>query len=102
MSVFVGARKCDLKILAQELGQKVDDSHKLKDLKKLILARKEYDGECAKEWLNTVIVERKEKEEDERRKEEIQIVERKRQEEIAEQRPPRRNPNCRTKTPRSN
>ncbi|GBM06955.1 hypothetical protein AVEN_239663-1 [Araneus ventricosus] len=60
MSIFAGARKCDLKILAEELGEKVDDSHKLKDLKKMILASKEYDEECAKKWLNTIINERKE------------------------------------------
>ncbi|GBM25274.1 hypothetical protein AVEN_45909-1 [Araneus ventricosus] len=82
MFIFAGARKCDLKILAEELGEKVDDSHKLKDLKKMILASKEYDEECAKEWLNTIINERKEREENERRNEEIQ--KRRRQEEITE------------------
>ncbi|GBO37950.1 hypothetical protein AVEN_191405-1 [Araneus ventricosus] len=89
MSIFVAARKCDLKILSEELGEKVDDSNKLKDLKKMILASKEYDEECAKEWLNTIINERKEREENERINEEIQerrhqeeIKERKRQEEI--------------------
>ncbi|GBL73404.1 hypothetical protein AVEN_159416-1 [Araneus ventricosus] len=84
MSIFVGARKCDLKILAEELGETVNDSHKLKDLKKIILAGKEYDEESAKEWMNTIINERKEREENERRNEEIQIAEQKRQEEIAE------------------
>ncbi|GBN30026.1 hypothetical protein AVEN_67206-1 [Araneus ventricosus] len=91
MSIFAGARKYDLKILAEELGEKVDDSHKLKDLKKIILASKEYDEECAKELLNTIINERKEREENERRNEEIEerkrqeaITERKRQEEITE------------------
>ncbi|GBN17763.1 hypothetical protein AVEN_16281-1 [Araneus ventricosus] len=82
MSIFAGARKCNLKILAEELRETVDDSHKLKDLKKMILANKEYDEESAKEWLNTIINERKEREENERRNEEI--AERKRQEEIAE------------------
>ncbi|GBO01275.1 hypothetical protein AVEN_22291-1 [Araneus ventricosus] len=82
MSIFAGARKCDIKILAEELGETVDDSHKLKDLKKMILANKEYDEESAKEWLNTLINERKEREENERRNEEIQIAERKPQEEI--------------------
>ncbi|GBN14057.1 hypothetical protein AVEN_238570-1 [Araneus ventricosus] len=92
MFIFAGARKCDLKIFAEELGEKVDDSHKLKDLKKMILASKEFDEECAKEWLNIIINGRKEREENERRKEEIQkrrrqeeIAEQKRQEEIAEQ-----------------
>ncbi|GBO21343.1 hypothetical protein AVEN_198333-1 [Araneus ventricosus] len=79
MSIFAGARKCDLKILAEELGETVNDSHKLKDLKKIILASKEYDEESAKEWMNTIINEGKEREE-------IQIAEQKRQEEIAERR----------------
>ncbi|GBN10810.1 hypothetical protein AVEN_239885-1 [Araneus ventricosus] len=82
MSIFVGARKCELKILAEEHGETFDDSHKLKDLKKMILSVKKYDEECSKEWLNTIINERKEREEDDLRKEEI--AERKRQEEIAE------------------
>ncbi|GBM04239.1 hypothetical protein AVEN_41049-1 [Araneus ventricosus] len=85
MSIFAGARKCDLKISAEEFGETVNDSHKLKDLKKMILASKEYDEESAKEWLNTIINERKEREENERRKDEIQIAEQKRQDEIAEQ-----------------
>ncbi|GBN71602.1 hypothetical protein AVEN_44012-1 [Araneus ventricosus] len=51
----------------------------------MILASKEYDEECAKEWLNAIINERKEKE-NVRRDEEIQIEERKRQEEIQERR----------------
>ncbi|GBL75964.1 hypothetical protein AVEN_234288-1 [Araneus ventricosus] len=72
MSIFAGARKCDLKILAEELGEKVDDSHKLKYLKKINLASKEYDEECAKEWLNTIINERKAREENELRNEEIE------------------------------
>ncbi|GBN44264.1 hypothetical protein AVEN_125417-1 [Araneus ventricosus] len=84
MSIFAGARKCDLKILAEELGETVNDSHKLKDLKKIILASKENDEESAKEWMNTIINERKEREENEIRKEEI--AEKKRQEEIAERR----------------
>ncbi|GBL94695.1 hypothetical protein AVEN_84004-1 [Araneus ventricosus] len=82
MSIFAGARKCDLKILAEELRETVNDSHKLKDLKKIILVGKECDEESAKEWMNTIINERKEREENERRNEEIQIVEQKRQEEI--------------------
>ncbi|GBL96000.1 hypothetical protein AVEN_199965-1 [Araneus ventricosus] len=82
MSIFAGARKCDLKILAEELGETVNDNHKLKDLKKMILTSKEYDEESAKEWLNTIINERKEREENEIRKEEI--AEQKRQEEISE------------------
>ncbi|GBO34142.1 hypothetical protein AVEN_206538-1 [Araneus ventricosus] len=86
MSIFAGARKCYLKILAEELRETVDESHKLKDLTKMILPNKEYDEECAKEWLNTIINERKEREENEQRNEEIQIAERKRQEEIAERR----------------
>ncbi|GBM92532.1 hypothetical protein AVEN_177961-1 [Araneus ventricosus] len=85
MSIFAGARKCDLKILAEELGETVNNSHKLKDLKKIILASKEYDEESAKEWMNTIINERKEREENERRNEEIQMEERRRREEIAEQ-----------------
>ncbi|GBM14574.1 hypothetical protein AVEN_34984-1 [Araneus ventricosus] len=79
MSIFAGARKCDLKILAEELRETVDDSHKLKDLKNMILASKEYDKECAKEWLNTIINERKE---NDLREEEIQIAEQKHQKEI--------------------
>ncbi|GBM21901.1 hypothetical protein AVEN_11302-1 [Araneus ventricosus] len=47
-------------MLAEELGEKVDDSHKLKDLKRMILARKEYDEECTREWLIMIINERKE------------------------------------------
>ncbi|GBM31155.1 hypothetical protein AVEN_109996-1 [Araneus ventricosus] len=86
MSIFAGARKCDLKILTEELGETVNVSHKLKDLKKIILASKEYDVESGKEWMNTIINERKEREENERRNEEIQIAEQKRQEEIAERR----------------
>ncbi|GBM26731.1 hypothetical protein AVEN_175886-1 [Araneus ventricosus] len=97
MSIFAGARKCDLKILAEDLGETVNDSHKLKDLKKIILASKEYNGESAKEWMNTIINERKEREETEirqqeiaerRRQDEIQMAERKRKEEqeIAERR----------------
>ncbi|GBM17972.1 hypothetical protein AVEN_71657-1 [Araneus ventricosus] len=76
MSIFAGARKCDLKILAEQLGETVNDSHKLKDLKKIILVSKEYDEESAKEWINTIINERKERE---------VIAEQKRQEVIAEQ-----------------
>ncbi|GBM35075.1 hypothetical protein AVEN_203237-1 [Araneus ventricosus] len=93
MSIFAGARKCNLKILAEELGETVNDSHKLKDLKKIILASKEYDEESAKEWMNMIVNERKEREENEIRKEEIAeqkrqevIAEQKRQEEIAERR----------------
>ncbi|GBM10958.1 hypothetical protein AVEN_171440-1 [Araneus ventricosus] len=88
MFIFAGARKCDLKILAEELGETVNGSHKLKDLKKMILASKEYDEESAKEWLNTIINERKEREENERRNEEIQMEERRRKEEqeVAERR----------------
>ncbi|GBL98566.1 hypothetical protein AVEN_19638-1 [Araneus ventricosus] len=91
MSIFAGARKCDLKILAEEFGETVNDSHKLKDLKKIILANKEYDEESAKEWMNTIINEKKEREENEIRQEEIserrrqdgiQIAEQKRHEEI--------------------
>ncbi|GBN86720.1 hypothetical protein AVEN_204981-1 [Araneus ventricosus] len=82
MSIFAGARKCDLKILTEELGETVDGSHKLKDLKKIILGSKEYDEECAKECLNRIMNERKEREENELRKEEFQIAEQKRQEEI--------------------
>ncbi|GBM08628.1 hypothetical protein AVEN_52465-1 [Araneus ventricosus] len=63
MSIFGGEKKFDLKILAEELGEKVDDSHKLKDLKKMILASKEYDENCAKDCLNTIKNERKEIEE---------------------------------------
>ncbi|GBN17294.1 hypothetical protein AVEN_227672-1 [Araneus ventricosus] len=94
MSIFAGARKCDLKI-SEELGETVNDSHKLKNLKKIILASKEYDEESAKEWMNTIINERKEREENEirkeviaeqKRQEEIQIAEQKRQEEISERR----------------
>ncbi|GBN14267.1 hypothetical protein AVEN_174909-1 [Araneus ventricosus] len=61
----------------------VNDSHKLKDLKKINLASKEYDKENAKEWMNTIINERKEKEEiaERRRQDEIQMAERKRKEE---------------------
>ncbi|GBN32769.1 hypothetical protein AVEN_58866-1 [Araneus ventricosus] len=81
-----GARKCDLKILAEELGEMVNDSHKLKDLKKIILASKEYDEESAKEWMNTIISERKEKEEIAEQKRQEEIAEQKRQEVIAERR----------------
>ncbi|GBM52644.1 hypothetical protein AVEN_68329-1 [Araneus ventricosus] len=84
MSIFAGARKCDLKIMAEEFGEKFDDSHESKDLKKLILASKEYDEECAKEWLITIINKRKERDENERRNAEIE--ERRRQEEIGERR----------------
>ncbi|GBL79315.1 hypothetical protein AVEN_92521-1 [Araneus ventricosus] len=59
MSIFAGGR---LKLLAEELGEMVDDGHKLKDFKKMILASKEYDEESAKKWLNTLINERKGKE----------------------------------------
>ncbi|GBN16413.1 hypothetical protein AVEN_256444-1 [Araneus ventricosus] len=82
MFIFGGPKKCDLKILAEELVEKVDDSHKLKDLKKMILAPKEYDEECAKEWLNTIINERKEKEEIQERRRQAEIAERKLQEKI--------------------
>ncbi|GBN32790.1 hypothetical protein AVEN_181178-1 [Araneus ventricosus] len=86
MCIFAGASKSDLKILAEELGETVNDSHKLKDLKKIILASKEYDEESAKEWMNTIINERKEKEEiaERRRQDEIQMAERKRKEEYEE------------------
>ncbi|GBL88573.1 hypothetical protein AVEN_195587-1 [Araneus ventricosus] len=77
MSVFAGARKCDLKILAEELGKTVNESHKLKDLEKIILASKEYDEESAKEWMNTIINERKEREEIELRKQEYEEWKRK-------------------------
>ncbi|GBM37958.1 hypothetical protein AVEN_46259-1 [Araneus ventricosus] len=86
MSIFVGARKCDLKILAEELGETVNDSHKLKDLKKIILASKEYDEESAKEWMNTIINERKEREETAEQKRQKKIADQKRLEEIAERR----------------
>ncbi|GBM29611.1 hypothetical protein AVEN_130089-1 [Araneus ventricosus] len=93
MFIFAGARKCDFKILAEELGETVNDSHKLNDLKKIILASKEYDEESAKEWMNTIINERKEREENEirqqetaerRRQDEIQIAEQKMQLEYEE------------------
>ncbi|GBN16387.1 hypothetical protein AVEN_231928-1 [Araneus ventricosus] len=88
MSIFAGERKCDLKIWAEELRETVNDGHKLKDLKKIILASKEYDEESAKEWMNTIINERKEREENERRNEEIQMAEwmRKEEQQIAERR----------------
>ncbi|GBM61615.1 hypothetical protein AVEN_269525-1 [Araneus ventricosus] len=86
MSIFAGARKCDLKILAEELGETVNDSHKLKDLKKIILASKEYDEESAKECMNTIINERKEREENEIRQEEMAERKRKEEQEIAERR----------------
>ncbi|GBM61465.1 hypothetical protein AVEN_96574-1 [Araneus ventricosus] len=86
MSIFAGARKCDLKLLAEELGETVNDSHKLKDLKKMILASKEYDEESAKEWLNTIINERIEREEIAERRHQEEIAERRHQEEIAERR----------------
>ncbi|GBN22515.1 hypothetical protein AVEN_187820-1 [Araneus ventricosus] len=82
MSIFNESRKCDSKILAEELGENVDDSHKLKDMKKMILANKKYGEDCANEWLNMIINERKKRDENERRNEEIQ--ERRRQEENAE------------------
>ncbi|GBM50275.1 hypothetical protein AVEN_228233-1 [Araneus ventricosus] len=82
MSIFAEARKCDLKILAEKLGGKVDGSHKLKDLKTIILASKEYDEEYAKEWLNTIINERKERDEASERKRQEEIAEQKHQEEI--------------------
>ncbi|GBM16382.1 hypothetical protein AVEN_129707-1 [Araneus ventricosus] len=81
MSIFAATRKCDLKILTEELGETANDSHKLKDLKNMIWASNEYDEESAKEWLNTIINERKEREENERRNEEILLEERKRKEE---------------------
>ncbi|GBM34864.1 hypothetical protein AVEN_146612-1 [Araneus ventricosus] len=86
MSIFAGARKCDLKILAEELGETVNDSHKLKDLKKMIFASKEYDEESAKEWLNTIINERKETEEIQELRRQQEIAEQKRQKEIVERR----------------
>ncbi|GBN40889.1 hypothetical protein AVEN_148242-1 [Araneus ventricosus] len=86
MSIFAGARKCDLKILAEELGEMVNDSHKLKDLKKIILASKECDEESAKEWMNTIINERKEREVIAEQKRHEVIAEQKRQEIIAERR----------------
>ncbi|GBM01082.1 hypothetical protein AVEN_136634-1 [Araneus ventricosus] len=86
MSIFAGARKCDLKILAEELGETANDSHKLKDLKKIILESKEYDEESAKEWMNTIINERKEREVIAEHKRQEVIAEQKRQEEIAERR----------------
>ncbi|GBM07785.1 hypothetical protein AVEN_33081-1 [Araneus ventricosus] len=82
MSIFAGARKYDLKILAEEHGETVNDSHKLKDLKKIILASKEYDEESAKEWMNAIINERKEKEEIAEQKRQEEIAERSRQDEI--------------------
>ncbi|GBM16502.1 hypothetical protein AVEN_148889-1 [Araneus ventricosus] len=85
MSIVAGERKCDLKILAEELGETVNDSHKLKDFKKIILASKEYGEESAKEWMNTIINERKEREEIAEQKRQEEIAEQKRQEEIAEQ-----------------
>ncbi|GBM92587.1 hypothetical protein AVEN_217273-1 [Araneus ventricosus] len=93
MSIVVGLRKCDLKLLAGELGETVDDSHKLKDLKMMILANKEYDEECPKEWLNTITNERKEREENELRK---------RRNSDCRTETPKRNPNCRTKAPKRN
>ncbi|GBM51843.1 hypothetical protein AVEN_8706-1 [Araneus ventricosus] len=74
MSIFAGARKCDLKILAEELGKTVNDSHKLKDLKK----RK---GREENERRNKEI-----QMEERRRKEEQEVAERRRKEEIAERR----------------
>ncbi|GBM33406.1 hypothetical protein AVEN_72258-1 [Araneus ventricosus] len=84
MSIFAGARKCYLKILAEELGETVNDSHKLENLKKIILTCKEYEEQSAKEWMKTIINERKEREEiaERRRQDEIQIAEQKRKEEI--------------------
>ncbi|GBM16584.1 hypothetical protein AVEN_256366-1 [Araneus ventricosus] len=79
MSIFAGARKCDLKILAEELGETVNDSHKLKDLKKMILESKERQDEIAEQRRQDEIAER-------RRQDEIQIAEQKRQDEVAERR----------------
>ncbi|GBM79992.1 hypothetical protein AVEN_108644-1 [Araneus ventricosus] len=85
MSILAGARNCDLKLLAEELGETVNDNHKLKDLKKIILASKEYDEESAKEWMNTIINERKEREVIAEQKRQEVIAEQKRQEVISEQ-----------------
>ncbi|GBN55086.1 hypothetical protein AVEN_218580-1 [Araneus ventricosus] len=101
MSIFAGASKCNLKILSEELGETVDNSHKLKDLKKMILASKVYNEESTKECLNTIINERKEREENERRNEEI--AERRLQEEIQiEKRRRREEKNTRNGSERKN
>ncbi|GBM80495.1 hypothetical protein AVEN_91781-1 [Araneus ventricosus] len=65
MPIFAGARKCDIKKLAEELGETVDDSHKLKDLKKMIFGEQRKLGSTWKnfayelrsffnEWVNGV------------------------------------------------
>ncbi|GBM40313.1 hypothetical protein AVEN_23879-1 [Araneus ventricosus] len=85
MSIFAGARKCDLQILAEELGETVNDSHKLKDLKKMILASKmkeEYEERKRKEEQEYEERKRKEEYEEPKRKEEYE--ERKRKEEYVE------------------
>ncbi|GBN57281.1 hypothetical protein AVEN_130973-1 [Araneus ventricosus] len=80
MSIFAGERKCDLKILAEELGETANDSHKLKDLKKMILASRENEEiQIAERRRQDEIAER-------RRQDEIQIAEQKRQDKVAERR----------------
>ncbi|GBM47286.1 hypothetical protein AVEN_83609-1 [Araneus ventricosus] len=81
MSIFAGARKCDLKILAEKLGETVNDSNKLKDLKKMILASKEQE-EIDEQKRQEEIAERRHQEEIELRKLEYEV--RKRKEEYEE------------------
>ncbi|GFU56627.1 hypothetical protein TNCV_3930241 [Trichonephila clavipes] len=88
---FLGkGSKVDLKVIATEMGVEDVLGLKVVELREAILNSKYFDEEFCREFLNTIIEERKRKEEMElaerKRKEDMELVERKRKEkmEIAE------------------
>ncbi|GFX90364.1 hypothetical protein TNCV_3849391 [Trichonephila clavipes] len=57
---FLGkARKQDLVLLAEELGQKVSDKMTIIDLKNIIIGSKDYEEEFVRAQLSVILEERK-------------------------------------------
>ncbi|GBN48311.1 hypothetical protein AVEN_168895-1 [Araneus ventricosus] len=61
MSFLAKARKCDLEILATELGAQVERNMKVIDLKELITTHKNYEETFVKDMLDTIMTEKAEK-----------------------------------------
>ncbi|GFS70322.1 hypothetical protein TNCV_2012331 [Trichonephila clavipes] len=64
---FLGkARKQDLVLLAEELGQKVSDKMTIIDLKNIIIGSKDYEEEFVRAQLSVILEERVERETEEK------------------------------------
>ncbi|GFY01441.1 hypothetical protein TNCV_850491 [Trichonephila clavipes] len=64
---FLGkARKQDLVLLAEELGQKVSDNMTIIDLKNIIIGSKDYEEEFVRAQLSVILEERVERETEEK------------------------------------